>query len=138
MTILLDTNILLDVATDRKPFADGSSRLLDWCEQHPGSAHIAWHSVSNLYYLLRAAGSESKARMFISELLCFVRVAETDNSSVLFALQLPLKDLEDCLQVAAAVLCHAQYVITRNKKHYRNAPVGVLEPEEFLASMEKR
>ncbi|MCI0412885.1 PIN domain-containing protein [bacterium] len=133
MKILLDTNILLDVATDRKPYSESSSLLLDWCEQRAGSAYIAWHSVSNLYYVLRAAGSERNARAFISELLCFVRVAETDNSSVVFALQLPLKDLEDSLQVAAAVLCRAQYLITRNKKHYRNAPIEPLQPEEFLS-----
>ena len=52
MKLLLDTDVLLDVALDRKPHAESSSALVDALERRPGSGFIAWHSISNFYYLV--------------------------------------------------------------------------------------
>jgi predicted nucleic acid-binding protein len=41
LTILLDTDILVDVALDRLPHAEHAAALLDALEHRPGSAFIA-------------------------------------------------------------------------------------------------
>lgn len=70
MRLLLDTDILLDVALRREAFFETSANVLRWAEAEPGQAAIAWHSLSNLAYLVRP-----NARAFIRDLLRFIEVA---------------------------------------------------------------
>ena len=61
--ILLDTDVLIDVALDRRPHSGPASELLDRVEHGAESAYIAWHSVSNLYYVVapsRGGGGHSR------------------------------------------------------------------------------
>lgn len=54
MKVLIDTDILLDVALGRTEFFDDSAAVLIWAESHPGQASVAWHSFSNIAYLLKS------------------------------------------------------------------------------------
>ena len=70
--ILLDTDILIDIALDRHPYAGPAAALLDQIEQGAERACIAWHTVSNFYYIVAAARGGGDARDFIVELTRFV------------------------------------------------------------------
>lgn len=70
MKVLLDTDILLDVALRRAEFVNDSAAVLSWAEANPGSAAVAWHSIANLAYLIRPDGRE-----FIRDLPEFIEVA---------------------------------------------------------------
>ena len=50
--MLLDTDVLIDVALDRRPHSDPASEILDRLEHGTQNAFIAWHTVSNFYYLV--------------------------------------------------------------------------------------
>ena len=75
MKVLLDADVLLDTALHREPFAADSDRVIQWCQETPQAAMVAWHSISNLYYLLSLSRDDAKAREFITDLLRFVAVA---------------------------------------------------------------
>ena len=127
MKILIDTDILLDVALRREKFFEESAAVLRFAESRPGECAVAWHSLSNINYLLRP-----DARPFIKELLAFVVVPTTGTHAALQALGFPMKDFEDALQSATAVQFGASHIITRNKIHYQNSPVPALSPQEFI------
>ena len=133
MRLLLDTDVLLDVAEERQPHVTASEAVLNWCEGHPGSAVIAWHSVANLYYLLRKSKGDADARQFIHELLAYVEVVATGTAQAKHALALPMSDFEDALQVAAAVAAGVDTIVTRNTSDYPSSPVPVMTPEAFMA-----
>jgi hypothetical protein len=57
LKLLLDTDILMDVALGRSEFGPDSRWTLQWCQQRPQSALVAWHTMSHLFYLLSAARS---------------------------------------------------------------------------------
>jgi hypothetical protein len=61
--ILLDTDVLIDVALDRRPYSDLASELLDRIEHGAEAAYIAWYFVSNLYYLAAPALGGVSARL---------------------------------------------------------------------------
>ncbi|MDQ6940213.1 MAG: PIN domain-containing protein [Verrucomicrobiota bacterium] len=132
MKLLLDANVLLDVALDRAEFVADSKRVLLWCQDQPGSAVIAWHTISNVYYILRGARSDSVARRFILELLQFAEIAGGDSEAVQRALALPMKDFEDALQVIAAVVSHVRWIVTRNAPDFRGSPLPALTPADFV------
>lgn len=127
MKILLDTDILLDIALHRAKFFEDSASVVGWAESEPGEAAIAWHSLSNIAYLFR-----TDTRRFIGDLLTFVEIPSTGTAAAQQAVGFPMKDLEDALQAAAALEFGASYIITRNTSHYRNSPVPALSPKEFL------
>ena len=84
-----------------------ASALLDRVEHGAESAHIAWHTVSNLYYIVAPSHGGVSTRDFIVELTRFVKVAATNTEAVRYAAELPMMDFEDALQVAAARACGA-------------------------------
>ncbi|MEK8019167.1 MAG: hypothetical protein VSS75_020035 [Candidatus Parabeggiatoa sp.] len=49
--IFVDCDILLDVGLEREPFYHASSELLNYLEAHPNTGFIAWHSISNVFYI---------------------------------------------------------------------------------------
>ena len=130
MRLLIDINVLLDVALQR-PGAPASARLLGLCgRQHEG--WLAWHSVATMAYLIERQQSAVSGRDFIRGMLGWADVAHTGRADALAALDLPMRDFEDALQVAAAMACGAQFVITRNERDFKNSPVPALNPETFL------
>lgn len=128
MRVLLDTDILLDVALRRDKFFAHSAAVLGWAESEPGQAAVAWHSLSNISYLLRP-----DARPFIRDLLEFVEVPATGTDAAKHAVGFQMKDFEDALQAAAALACGASYIVTRNTAHYRRSPVPAILPAQFIA-----
>ena len=130
--ILLDTDVLIDVALDRRPHSGPASELLDRIEHGAESAYIAWHSVSNLYYIVAPARGGVSVRDFIVELTRFVAVATTDTESIRYAAELPMADFEDAMQVAAARACGARHIVTRNVRGYQRSPIPAINPQEAL------
>jgi predicted nucleic acid-binding protein len=133
--ILLDTDVLIDVALDRRPHASSASELLDRIEQGAESACIAWHSVSNLYYIVAPARGGVSTRDFIVELTRFVGVAITDTEALRYAAALPMADFEDAMQVAAARACGARHIVTRNVRDYERSPIRAVDPQEALSGL---
>ena len=133
--ILLDTDVIIDVALDRRPYADPTSELLDRIERGAEAAYIAWHTVSNFYYIVAPAVGDATARDFIVDLTSFVAVATTDTEGVRYAAQLPMADFEDAMQVAAARACGARYIVTRNIRDYARAPIPAVGPQQALVEL---
>lgn len=133
--ILLDADVILDVALDRAPYSDASAALLTRLERRPYRAFVAWHTLSNLYYLLRPSRGTGDARDFLLGLTTLVVVAPTNTEDFRFAASLPMDDFEDAMQVAAAEACGARVIATRNVKHYRRAPVAARTPTQLLKEL---
>jgi len=126
MRILLDTDVLLDVALAREPHVESSVAVFNWV-QEGGEAAVAWHSLTNCSYLLKGG------RPFLTRLLKLVDVATVGAADARLALSLPMADLEDAFQSAAALAWKADFIITRNIADYRHSPVPAVAPADFPA-----
>ena len=133
MIVLIDTDILIDVALDRAPFASYSSAILDYSEKRFIQAFVAWHSIANFYYIFSSDRGDKLARAFLEDLLEFTKIAPTATDDAQFALSLNMRDFEDALQVAAARACSAKYIITRNVRHFKQSPIPPIRPDAFLS-----
>ncbi|MBK6850495.1 MAG: PIN domain-containing protein [Burkholderiales bacterium] len=131
MRLLLDINIVLDVAFQR-PGEPATSALIARCGREH-QAWLAWHSIATIAYLVERQHSAQMARAFIRGLLGWADVAVTQHADALQALDWPMPDFEDALQAAAAVACGAQFIITRNVRDFSGSPIPALTPEAFLA-----
>ena len=130
MRLLIDINVLLDVALQR-PGAPASAQVLGLCgRQH--EAWLAWHSIATLAYLIERQQTDIAGRDFIRGLLAWADVAPTSRADALAALDLPIANFEDALQAAAAMACGAQVIVTRNVRDFKASPVMARTPEAFL------
>ena len=130
--MLLDTDVLIDIALDRRPHSGPSSELLDRVERGPRRAFVAWHTLSNFYSLVTSARGDADTRDFIAELVRFVEVAPADAAAVHYAVSLPMADFENAMQVAAARACGAQHIVTRNVRDFVRSPIPAMTPREAL------
>lgn len=133
MRVFLDTNILLDILERRAPHYEASQAVLDTCDQVGASVSLAWHSLSNSFYLLAKKLGSNQAQEALREALEVMNVVTTGHEHALRALELRFADLEDALQAAAAEAGQADFLITRDRTGFASSPVPVLSPEEFVS-----
>ena len=132
MRVLLDTNVILDVALRRPGLFEGSKRALEKCEAESHEMHISWHTLSNLFYILRRDRGAVETVEFLRHLLGISTVASVGHAAALRAVEFGLNDFEDALQLSAAESCRADVILTRNKTDFGSPPkIAVLTPEEF-------
>ncbi len=133
--ILIDTDVIIDFALDRRPHSDSASELLERIERGAEQACIAWHTISNLYYIVMPTHGPNTIRGFIMELTNFVSVAPTDTESIRYALELSMSDFDYAMQVAAARSCGATRIVTQNIKDYQHSPIRAVTPGEALETL---
>ena len=132
MKVLIDMDILVDLALGRKPHDESAGGLLDAIERGRVSGFLAWHSASNFYYVVAPKRGKDTARAFLLDLAQFIEIAPTTTESLRQAGRLRLRDFEDAMQVAAAMACGADLIATRNHRDYLGAPIRVAAPGEIL------
>ncbi len=98
-------------------------------------AFVAWHTLSNFYYLVSPTRGREDARVSWLTSPGLFLLAPTDTDAFHYAAFLPLPDFEDALQVAAARACGASYIVTRNVKDFRESPIPARTPLEMLAEL---
>jgi predicted nucleic acid-binding protein len=131
--VLFDLNILLDVLQERDEFYDFSALLLAYAETGTIQGWLAAHSVTTLFNLISKDKSPEQARVTLTSIFQFLKIAPIDQNTIEQALNLPYKDFEDAVQVIAALQVQAHYLVTRNVRDYQPAPLEVVQPVDLLA-----
>ena len=136
ITVLIDTNIFIDVLQDRIPFTDNSQAVIGLVTQKKVKGAVAAHSITNLWYILRKTHSDEERRNYLLSLFEIFDVVSIDKNRLVAALENSnFKDFEDCLQDECAYAINADYIITRKAKDFESSMVKALTPEEFLENL---
>ena len=136
MRMLLDTNVLLDVALERSPFFADSDRILALVEQKQITGYICASSISDIFYILRKSKGRQLAIDFLGVITSICLVATVNDEVIRKALASDFKDFEDAIQYQTAVNARLDGIITRNSNDYKNSSIAVFTPAEFLQSLE--
>ncbi len=132
MVILVDTNVIIDFLLTREPFYKASSEIIAKCADGGLNGYIAFHAISDLWYILRKIPEDAR-RKWLFHLCEFLQVAGANHSEVVKAIQMSeFKDFEDCLQDRCAKSVRAEYIVTRNPEDFRASEVPAISPEDFL------
>ena len=103
MRILLDTNVVLDVALAREPFCQAAEMILDASDFRRIHLFITASSATDLYYVLRKEKGRDIGLRFIRRLLEGVDACGVDKNTLIAAVNSAFLDFEDAVQNAAAV-----------------------------------
>lgn len=135
--IVIDTDVILDFFLDREPFSENAAKILSLCEKKEITGFVTPVIVSNVYYLLSQKGKQEKVIEKLKILLSLLEILTIDKNSILVALNSNFKDFEDALQNYAAELNgKIDIIVTRNTKDYKKSELGIMNPEDFLKSIE--
>lgn len=130
--VLLDTNIILDIALKREPYFTFSSKVFEFIDERLIIAHVTASTVTDIYYIFRKEKGKKIAMKFISNLIEIVDIIGIDKSVIIHALKANLKDFEDAVQVSAAKSLNIEIIVTRNKSDFLNSGLEILTPEELI------
>lgn len=67
MVILIDTNVALDFLTMRQPYYDAAKKIILACANDEMKGFIAFHSIPNIFYILRKSHSEAVRREMLKK-----------------------------------------------------------------------
>ncbi|MCE2901619.1 MAG: type II toxin-antitoxin system VapC family toxin [Gemmatimonas sp.] len=135
MIVLVDTDVLVDLALGPAPCADDAAALVDALERGAARVFVAWHTVSNFFSLVSARQGATATRRFIDDLMQFIDIAPATTVHLRAASALALKDFEDAMQVGAALACGAEVIATRNTRDSRKSPIPALAPAQVLSRL---
>jgi predicted nucleic acid-binding protein len=134
MRVLLDTNVVLDVALEREPFDAAAVRILDASDFDRMHLFITASMATDVYYLVSKSKGRETAIEFLADLLNLVDVCQVDKNILSEALNSDFSDFEDAVQNAAAIESRVEIIVTRNKADYQTSPLTVLAPDEFVVT----
>ena len=130
MNLFFDTNVLLDVALRREPyFAASETVLTDGIENH--TCFLSWHTVSNLSYILGKLEGKEAALLFIRNITSVCRIAPIEHSDLENAFSHNQGDFEDAMQIASALACNAELIVTRDPAGFSKSPIPTTDPGSF-------
>jgi predicted nucleic acid-binding protein len=130
--IFIDSDILLDLAFDRKPFSASATTILSLCETGKIKGYTSTLILANCYYIIAHHINKSTAIGTISKFRELLTVLDFTNKDLGEALQSGFGDVEDAIQHFISVNNSISTILTRNTGDYKKASVSVLKPDQFL------
>ena len=131
-TVLVDTNVALDLLLAREPSAGEAMHIFALAEAKEIKLLLSTDAISTIFYVVSKNKNARTAREAISKLLDYVTLAGMDEACVLQALTYDFTDIEEALVASVAVDARAEAVVTRNVRDFKNCPLPVLTPAELL------
>lgn len=136
MKVLIDTNIVLDIALNRKPFVAHATLLWRLAEQKKIAACLSNTSITDIFYIVRKHAGQEKARGFIADILDTFFLADIDEEGFREALNSDMRDFEDAVQYVICTRNGCDALVTRNKVDFGDRP-NVFDPAELIEKLRR-
>lgn len=82
MVILIDTNVALDFLTMRQPFYADARKVIMICAEGRVRGYLAFHSLPNIFYILRKSHSDTVRRKMLKKLCSVLKVTGASHESI--------------------------------------------------------
>jgi len=135
---LVDLNVLIDLALDRRPWAAAArgrptpARSSMRRPRRRADVFVSAISFPTLFYLVERAAGTVAAFAAVDSMLAATRVAAVDAAVLASARAMSGDDFEDNLQVASAVAAGVDLIVTRDPSGFRRSPVPAVDAGEAL------
>jgi len=90
--ILLDTNVIVDVALERLPHFEASQQVLLLVVQGEIEGYISASTFSDIYYIVRRGRGREWTRDFLTWLVTYSQIATVNHAAIEMALNVDVTD----------------------------------------------
>lgn len=132
MKILFDTNIVLDLMLDRKPFSENAAKLFSKVETGELTGFLGATTITTIHYLASKIVGKEKAQEEIQKLLMIFEIAPVNRLVLEDATKTELPDFEDAVLHEAGNHVGVNAIVTRDLKGFKGGKLPVYSPDEFL------
>jgi len=134
--IFVDTNILVDLIADRKPFSKYAVMIFTSAENKKIRLYTSSHSIATTYYLLKKFVDDKTLREILLGLFEYVTIIPVDAEVLLKGLRSKQKDFEDSIQLYCATSIEKMdCIVTRNIKDFKGSEIPVLAPDVLCSKL---
>jgi predicted nucleic acid-binding protein len=127
----VDTNIIIDLISDRKPFSKPAIPIFKMAEDGKIGLFTSSHSLVTCHYLLKKYTDEKNLREILLKLMDYLTVISVDENILKSGLRSVHKDFEDSIQIfCAATIPDMEGIITRNIKDFKDSHIPALTPDD--------
>ena len=130
--IFVDSDIILDVLAKRDKFYPHAAKLFTLLDKGEVSGFTSPIVFANIHYILRKEKSKEYALQSLRKLKSLISILPIDDKIIELALDSTFNDFEDAVQYHTAKSFEINFIITRNKKHYKQSKISVCTAEEYL------
>ncbi|MBP9070300.1 MAG: PIN domain-containing protein [Bacteroidia bacterium] len=131
--VFVDTNILVDLIADRRPFSKFAIQLFTMAEERKIKLYTSSHSIATTHYLLKKYIDEKELRDVLYSILDYLNIVAIDQDVIKKGLKSKHKDFEDALQIISAYsIDRLDCIVTRNTKDFKGSEIPVLTPDELI------
>lgn len=134
-SVLLDTNIVLDVLLERLPFLADSQAVWKKCDDGQIEGWVSAVTLTTIFYVGRRVIGTAKALEGVRLCLDSFQVVPVDHDVIETALKTAAPDFEDNVQVACAQRMQLSRIITRDPRGFSGSSVVAMSPADFLAEL---
>ena len=132
MKVLIDTNVIIDMAIQREPVAKASTGVISLAQTGRFQGYVSASSISDLHYILHKHTGRVASFAFLRLLVTICDVAAVEQTSIESALVSNFKDFEDAIQNQTATANGIGSIVTRNVKDFKLSELQIVTPEQLI------
>lgn len=137
MNVFLDTNVVIDLLGERKPYFDDVAYIVEMHKKKLINASVSTLTIVNCAYILRKAYSEKVMLEKVKKLCDTFEVTAVDRAAIMQSIKNGGHDFEDAVQYFSSLQSKPDVIITRDKQGFENFGIKVMTPSEFIAESRK-
>ena len=131
-SILVDTNIVLDLLAKREEFIVEAQQLFTLSDKNEIALYVSSLTFANTYYILSQKMKLNEARKILRKFKVLVEVLPMDDKIIDLSLESDFKDFEDAIQYHTAIENEINIIITRNLKDFKTSRIPVLTAKNYI------
>lgn len=132
MRVFADTNVVVDFLAKRGEFYAPASTLFEMARQGSVTCIVSSLTIINCAYVLRKHFGKELTLHKLRKLSETIEISPVDSDTIAQAFREEGNDFEDAVQYRSALACHADVIITRDKKGFQSFHIPTFTPEEFI------
>lgn len=138
MKILIDTNIVIDALTSRKPWNESAEKIFLMAANNILDMYITASSATDIYYLIRKhLHNTENAKQIMGKLYSLVGILDVKEEDFVEALASPITDYEDAVVEQVARRYDMECIVARNENDYEAGLTQIFSPEDIIRFMER-
>lgn len=131
-SVFTDTNVLVDWLTQRHPFAEHSTKIVELIERKLITGVVNPLILANTYYVTGTYLDKQATHRLLSDLTSLFEIVDLCKDHVLNAIKEDAGDFEDEIHIQTMTANDIRVVITRNKKDFAHESISPFTPAEYL------
>lgn len=131
MKVFLDTNIIIDLYSQRDDYYIAASQIFDLAVNGKIEIVVSSTTFVNAFFLLKDYYTAEELYETMENLASICIISAVNETVVKEALRMRAKDFEDSVQLLSSKDIPVDVIVTRDK-HFNHYDANIMKPDAFL------